>query len=70
MVSLNFQINDDEQFSSFKLQINPAYPSVKKVKEEIVQMLKGIGSSAILPSLSIYLTGSNFNQGFCGWGGM
>lgn len=48
---------------------NPAYPPVEKVRDEIIQMLKGMLCSAIFPSLSLYLANTKFSQAFCGWGG-
>ncbi|XP_063712343.1 uncharacterized protein LOC134840466 [Symsagittifera roscoffensis] len=59
-------------YEKWRCKSNPAYPSVEKVRDEIVQMLKGLCCSTIFPSLSIYLsaTGStspSLTQGFCGW---
>ena len=54
----------------YYFQSNPAYPPVEKVRDEILQMVKGLCCSAIFPSLSLYFSGwSNLSQGFSGWGG-
>ena len=43
------------------------YPSVEKVRDEIIQMLKGMVCSAFFPALSFHY--ANSLQAFCGWGG-
>jgi len=56
-------------YEKWRYKSNPNFPSVEKVREEIVTMVKGLCCSAILPSLSIYLLNTPYTQGFCGWGG-
>ena len=52
-------------------QSNPAYPPVEKVRDEIIQMLKGMACSAIFPALSLYcaIKDNGLSKAFCGWGG-
>lgn len=57
-------------YNKWRYKSNPNYPPVEKVRDEIVQMLKGLCYSAIFPSLSLHFAGwSGLSQGFCGWGG-
>ena len=39
-------------------QSNPKFPSVEKVRDEIIQMVKGMTCATICPALSIYLAQS------------
>ncbi len=45
---------------------NPAFPSPTKVKEEILQMIKGIGTSTLCPATSLYLASKGMSQAYCG----
>lgn len=49
---------------------NPKFPSPEKVRDEIIQMLKGTLCATICPSLSLYLaeSGSSWSKALCGWG--
>ena len=38
------------------------------VRDEIIQMLKGLACSAIFPSLALHFAGTPMSQAFCGWG--
>ena len=49
-------------------QSNPNYPSVEKVRDEIIQMMKGLLCSAIFPSMALHFAGTPLSQAFCGWG--
>ena len=42
--------------------------SFQKVRDEIIQMLKGLACSAIFPSLALNYAGTSLSQAFCGWG--
>ena len=42
----------------FYFQSNPKFPSVEKVRDEIIQMVKGMTCATICPALSIYLAQS------------
>jgi len=48
---------------------NPKFPSPEKVRDEIVQMFKGVVFSATFPALSLILARRGMSQAFCGWGG-
>jgi lathosterol oxidase len=58
-------------YEKWKYKTNPKFPSPEKVRDEIIQMLKGMCCSTICPSISIYLaqTNSPYTQALCGWGG-
>jgi lathosterol oxidase len=45
---------------------NPKFPSPAKVRDEIVQMLKGIAAGVILPATALWLTGQGKGQAYCG----
>jgi lathosterol oxidase len=53
-------------YEKWAMKTNPQYPSAEKVRDEIVQMLKGIALSACCPALAIYLTGNGVGQAYCG----
>jgi Delta7-sterol 5-desaturase len=52
-------------YSLWKYKINPKFPSIQKIKEEILVMLQGILFSTICPALSIYLTRIDHGYGYC-----
>ena len=56
-------------YDKWRYKSNPVYPPVEKVRDEIMQMLKGMVCSAIFPSLSLYFANTSLSQTFCGWGG-
>ena len=56
-------------YDKWRYKSNPVYPPVEKVRDEIMQMLKGMICSAIFPSLSLYFANTSLSQTFCGWGG-
>jgi len=47
---------------------NPIYPSADKVRDEIIQTLKGVASAALCPALSLWMNENNYAQGYCGMG--
>jgi lathosterol oxidase len=57
----------DITFEKWQKKTNPDYPTPKKVRDEIVLMLKGIAFSTICPTLSIYLSShdSYLSQAYC-----
>jgi len=55
-------------FGKWRYKSNPAYPPVEKVRDEIIQTLKGLACSAIFPAISLHFSGTAFSQAFCGWG--
>lgn len=44
---------------------------MEKVRDEIVQMLKGMLCTSVFPALSLYLAQNDYglSRAFCGWGG-
>jgi len=44
---------------------NPLYPEVDKVRDEIIQTLKGIASAAICPAISMWMGSNGYNQAYC-----
>jgi len=48
---------------------NPKFPSPEKVRDEIVQMLKGMLCATVCPALSLELARHGVGHAFCGWGG-
>lgn len=57
-------------YEKWKYKSNPKFPSAEKVRDEIIQMVKGMTCATICPAISIYLaqTGSPFSKALCGWG--
>lgn len=60
-------------YDKWRYKSNPFYPPVDKVRDEILQTLKGMACSAIFPALSLHMAQHNYFYGmskaFCGWGG-
>jgi len=48
---------------------NPQYPKPEKIREEIVQMIKGLCSATLCPAFSLYLARHGHSYGYCGLGG-
>jgi len=48
---------------------NPKFPSPEKVRDEIVQMMKGMFCATVCPALSLHLASNGYGYAFCGWGG-
>lgn len=46
---------------------NPRFPKPEKVKEEIMQMLKGLFTATLAPTLSLWLSANGKTKAFCGW---
>lgn len=47
---------------------NPKYPSPEKVRDEIIQMMKGMLCATVCPALSLELARHGVGHAFCGWG--
>lgn len=41
---------------------------MEKVRDEIIQMLKGLLCSAVFPAMALHFAGTPLSQAFCGWG--
>ena len=44
---------------------NPKFPSVEKVRDEIVQTAKGMWTATLCPALAIWLTGRGYSKAYC-----
>eukprot|EP00035_Acanthoeca_spectabilis_P020704 m.434244 g.434244 ORF g.434244 m.434244 type:complete len:296 (-) comp17681_c0_seq1:95-982(-) len=56
-------------YEQWRFKLNPEYPSAAMVRDEIIQMLKGLVAATIPPAVSIYLASTGVSQGYCGGGG-
>jgi len=56
-------------YEKWKYKSNPKFPTPEKVRDEIVQMLKGMLCASICPAISVELAKHGYSQAFCGWGG-
>eukprot|EP00164_Ancoracysta_twista_P002491 GFYU01003310.1.p1 GENE.GFYU01003310.1~~GFYU01003310.1.p1 ORF type:complete len:297 (-),score=109.20 GFYU01003310.1:175-1065(-) len=45
---------------------NPKFPAPEKVRDEIIQMYKGVATAALAPALSLWLSKHGMSQGYCG----
>eukprot|EP00300_Choanocystis_sp_HF-7_P025186 c26888_g1_i1.p1 GENE.c26888_g1_i1~~c26888_g1_i1.p1 ORF type:complete len:326 (+),score=75.68 c26888_g1_i1:61-1038(+) len=55
-------------YEKWRFKINPKFPSPEKVRDEIIQMLKGVATAAVCPAISLWLTGHGRSQAYCGFG--
>jgi len=55
-------------YDKWRYKSNPKFPTPEKVRDEIVQMCKGILFSTVFPALSLELSKRGMSQAFCGWG--
>eukprot|EP00947_MAST-08B_sp_MAST-8B-sp1_P005158 g5158.t1 len=55
-------------FEIWQYKTNEQYPSPAKVKQEIVQMLKGLAAATLCPTLSLWLAQKGYSQAYCGLG--
>jgi lathosterol oxidase len=58
-------------YAKWKWKTNPKYPSAEKVRDEIVQTLKGMGAAALMPALALWMYAQGDSApisqyGFCG----
>ncbi len=63
-VFLNYYAKPD--FKQWQRKINPEYPQPSKIREEILQTIKGLWVATICPALSIYLSQHGKTNSFCG----
>jgi len=52
-------------YKQWTRKTNPKYPSPAIVRNEILQMLKGLSSGIICPAASIYLSGKGYSNAVC-----
>jgi len=55
-------------YDKWTYKSNTKFPSPEKVRDEIVQMMKGMLCATICPSLSLELARRGVGHAFCGWG--
>jgi len=55
-------------FETWKMKINSKYPSADMVRNEIIQMIKGMYSATLCPALSLWLAQHGYSKAYCGWG--
>jgi Delta7-sterol 5-desaturase len=53
-------------FEKWQRKSNPKFPAADKVRDEIVQMIKGMFAAVCAPTMAIYLAGKGTGQGYCG----
>eukprot|EP00922_Rhytidocystis_sp_ex-Travisia-forbesii_P020329 GHVS01029928.1.p1 GENE.GHVS01029928.1~~GHVS01029928.1.p1 ORF type:complete len:305 (+),score=12.57 GHVS01029928.1:289-1203(+) len=53
-------------YSLWKKKSNPNYPPPVKVREEIVQMNKGLLFASFTPALTVWLAHRGYSKGYCG----
>ncbi|KAJ1468707.1 hypothetical protein T484DRAFT_1920167 [Baffinella frigidus] len=59
----------DPTYEKWVWKSNPEYPKPEKVREEILQMIKGLCSATLCPAFSLYLARHGQSYGYCGLGG-
>jgi lathosterol oxidase len=55
-------------YERWKTKSNPKYPPAAMVKSEIIQMIKGMLSATLCPSLSLFLARNGMSSAYCGSG--
>jgi len=60
---------DQVTYEKWAYKSNPKYPTPEKVRDEIVQMMKGMLCATVCPAVSLELARHGLSQAFCGWGG-
>ena len=55
-------------YEQWRWKSNPEFPKPEKIREEIVQMIKGLCSATLCPAGSLYLARHGMSQGYCGLG--
>eukprot|EP01013_Petalomonas_cantuscygni_P002441 TRINITY_DN12509_c0_g1_i1.p1 TRINITY_DN12509_c0_g1~~TRINITY_DN12509_c0_g1_i1.p1 ORF type:complete len:302 (-),score=44.77 TRINITY_DN12509_c0_g1_i1:228-1133(-) len=53
-------------YNTWKHKSNPKYPSAAMVRQEVLQMLRGIACSTLCPSLAVWLSHRGFGYAYCG----
>lgn len=56
-------------YDTWRRKSNPVYPKPHMVREEVLQMLKGLGTATLCPALTLYLSQRGVSHGYCGMGG-
>jgi lathosterol oxidase len=57
-------------FQKWRTKTNPEYPTPEAVRDEIVQMIKGLMVATVCPALSVFLAARGWSKAYCGVGEM
>lgn len=55
-------------FETWQLKTQAKYPAPEMVRDEILQMLKGVAAATLAPTASVFLTRGGWSQAYCGVG--
>ena len=53
-------------YEKWSRKSNPEFPSPEKVRDEVIQMLKGVMCAAICPAASVWLANHGQSKAYCG----
>lgn len=53
-------------YEKWRYKSNPLFPKPEKVKDEIIQMFKGIYTGTLCPALSLWLSSKGYSKAYCG----
>ena len=56
-------------FEKWRYKSNPQFPPPEKVRDEIIQMMKGVTCASICPAFSFALAQNGYSKAYCGWNG-
>jgi lathosterol oxidase len=56
-------------YEQWRRKSNPKFPTPQMVRAEVMQMLKGMATASLAPSLALYLSNNGKSSGYCGSGG-
>eukprot|EP00854_Cymbomonas_tetramitiformis_P003846 gene3846-4802_t len=54
-------------YEIWRTKTNPRYPSADKIREEVIQTMKGVVMATFCPALSLYLSQRGYSQAYCGF---
>ena len=57
-------------FDTWQRKTNPRYPSPEKVRDEIVQMVKGLWAATLCPAFTLWLSQRGYSQAYCSLDGV
>jgi len=55
-------------YERWQYKCNPKFPTPELVRNEVIQMIKGLAAATFCPSLSLYLATKGLSQAYCGMG--
>jgi lathosterol oxidase len=62
-----YYVNTD--YETWRWKTNPKFPTPENVRSEVLQMIKGMATASLAPSLALYLSNQGRTMGYCGSGG-